>query len=128
MERGRVVGIGGIFVKAQDPVGLRAWYRDNLGFDIHEWGGAELHNRAGSHGVWAAFAGDTKYFEPSEKAFMINFRVDDLDPLLERLRARGARVLDRREDAPFGAFGYVVDPEGTLIELWQPKEAATPAP
>ncbi len=73
--------------------------------------------------VWSPFAADSDYFDPSEKPFMVNFRVADLDGLLERLRAAGARVLDRREESENGKFGYVVDPEGTLLELWEMNEA-----
>ena len=116
----KVVGVGGIFVKARDPAALRAWYRDCLGVEIHDWGGAQLWNEGKTYAVWSSFKADTKYFEPSERDFMINFRVDDLDGLLAQLRERGARVLDRREDTDDGKFGYVVDPEGTLLELFQP--------
>lgn len=115
-----VVGLGGIFVKARDPEALRAWYRDALGLEIHSWGGAQLWNDGKSYGVWSAFAASSSYFAPSEREFMINLRVDDLDGMLAHLRARGANVLERREDSPDGRFGYVVDPEGTLLELWQP--------
>lgn len=116
----KVVSLGGVFVKAREPELLRAWYRDQLGVEIHDWGGAQLFNAAHSYGTWSAFADTTAYFAPSDKPFMINFAVDDLDALLAGLRERGARVLDRREDTPDGKFGYVVDPEGTLLELWQP--------
>ena len=115
-----VLGIGGVFVKSKDVDALRAWYRDMLGLDIQTWGGAQLWATAGTYGVWSAFGADTKYFEPSEREFMVNLRVDDLDGLLARMRERGARVLDRREDSPDGKFGYVVDPDGTLLELWEP--------
>jgi predicted enzyme related to lactoylglutathione lyase len=117
----KVTGIGGVFVKARDPKALMAWYADVLGFKIDPWGGSQLENEAKTVGVWNAFAADTKYFEPSDKPFMINFRVDDLDGLLAQVREKGGQVLDRREDsAEIGKFGYVVDPEGTLLELWQP--------
>ena len=116
----QVLGIGGIFVKARDPAKLRAWYRDVLGMEIQDWGGAQLWSEGRSYSVWSAFAPDTKYFAPSEREFMVNLRVDDLDGLLAKLRERGAQVLDRREDTDDGMFGYVVDPEGTLLELWQP--------
>jgi catechol 2,3-dioxygenase-like lactoylglutathione lyase family enzyme len=116
----RVVGIGGVFVKSADPERLRAWYRDALGVDINKWGGAKLDNDQGTYGVWSSFAGDTKYFEPSTREFMLNLRVDDLPELLRALRERGERVLDRGEDTPYGKFGYVVDPDGTLVELFQP--------
>ena len=115
-----VLGIGGVFVKSPNAEALQAWYRDMLGLDIQEWGGAQLWSTpARSYSVWSAFRADTKYFEPSVRDFMINLRVDDLDELLGKLRALGANVLERREDSPDGKFGYVVDPDGTLIELWE---------
>lgn len=117
----KVLGIGGIFIKAKDTTALRAWYREVLGLDVQDWGGVVFENDGKSIGIWNAFAADTKYFEPGTREFMINLRVDDLDGLLARLREKGARVLDRREDTDEGKFGYVVDPEGTLLELWQPK-------
>ena len=119
----KVTGIGGVFFKAEDAEALRAWYRDRLGFDVQEWGGtAFMFDRAEAgigYTVWSPFPADTKYFEPSEKSFMINLRVDDLDGILDDLRAAGAQVLDRREDTEFGGFGYVLDPEGNLLELWE---------
>ena len=114
-----VLGIGGVFVRSKDPDALRAWYRDLLGLDIQDWGGAQFSSTPGT-GAWSAFRADTTYFAPSEREFMVNLRVDDLEALLARLRAGGARVLDRREDSADGKFGYVVDPDGTLLELWQP--------
>jgi catechol 2,3-dioxygenase-like lactoylglutathione lyase family enzyme len=119
-----VLGIGGLFVKSKDPAALRAWYRDMLGFEIADWGGAQLWSAARTYGVWSAFHAETTYFEPSQREFMVNLRVDELDVLLAALRAKGARVLDRREDGPDGTFGYVVDPDGTLLELWQPPAGA----
>ena len=116
----RVLGIGGVFVKSRDPDALRAWYRDVLGFELQPWGGAELESTGKSSSVWTPFKETTEYFLPSDKAFMINFRVDDLDGMLARAREHGANVLDRREDADYGKFGYVLDPEGTLLELYQP--------
>jgi catechol 2,3-dioxygenase-like lactoylglutathione lyase family enzyme len=115
-----VLGIGGVFVRSRDPDALRAWYRDMLGLDIQDWGGAQFMSAPDGYGVWSAFRADTTYFAPSEREFMVNLRVDDLDALLAQLRARGARVLERREDGADGKFGYVVDPDGTLLELWQP--------
>jgi catechol 2,3-dioxygenase-like lactoylglutathione lyase family enzyme len=121
----RVHGIGGLFFKARDPEALGAWYREHLGFDVQSWGGACFHwNRTDraqrGYTVWSPFAEDTRYFEPSTRGFMLNLRVDDLDATLEALRAAGAQVLERREDGPNGKFGYVLDPEGLLLELWQP--------
>lgn len=119
-----VTGIGGVFVKSQDPDRIREWYRAHLGFDVQSWGGTQfLFNRRDRPGigytVWSPFEAATRYFEPSDKPFMINLRVDDLDGMLAQLRAAGAQVLDRREDGDNGKFGYVMDPEGTLLELWE---------
>jgi len=120
-----VLGIGGVFVKSKDADALRAWYRDMLGVEIQEWGGAQFWSTPGrTYGVWSAFSAETKYFAPSEREFMVNLRVDDLDGLLAQLKERGARVLDRREESPDGKFGYVVDPDGTLLELWEPSSAS----
>lgn len=119
----RVLGIGGFFIKSRDREKLAAWYRDVLGLDVQDWGGAVLWSKpedGASYAVWNAFAADTKYFEPSTREVMLNLRVDDLDGVLARLREKDARVLDRREESEFGKFGYVVDPDGTLIELWEP--------
>lgn len=126
-----VLGIGGVFVKSKDPEALRGWYRDMLGLEIQEWGGAQLWSSPGprprpepgperTYSVWSAFPAETTYFQPSEREFMLNLRVDDLDGMLAKLRAQGAQVLDRREDGGDGKFGYVVDPDGTLLELWEP--------
>jgi predicted enzyme related to lactoylglutathione lyase len=121
----RIHGIGGLFFKARDPKALAAWYAEHLGMPVQDWGGAVLpwrraEDSAPACTVWGPFQEDTRYFEPSGKAFMINLRVDDLDAMLEALRDAGCRVLDRREDSEQGRFGYVLDPEDTLIELWQP--------
>ncbi len=120
----KVLGIGGIFLKSRDPAALRAWYRDNLGLDLQSWGGCQLPATPGSYTVWAAFADDSKYFEPSPHRFMINLQVEDLAGLLGQLRAAGARVLDRGETTDDGAFGYVIDPDDTLIELFEPSPKA----
>ncbi len=124
-DKPRVHAIGGIFFKSRDPKALSDWYREHLGFDVSKWGGAKFPwKRADGGGegctVWTPFAHDSKYFEPSDKPFMLNLCVDDLDATLAALRAEGCNVLDRREDGDYGKFGYVVDPEGHLLELWQP--------
>ncbi len=121
----KVMGVGGVFFKAKDPKGLAGWYRDKLGFDVQDWGGAVFFWRPPKgegvgYTVWNPFPAETKYFEPSERPFMVNLCVDDLDGMLAQLREKGVQVLDRREDTPQGRFGYVVDPEGTLLELWEP--------
>lgn len=126
----RVTGIGGVFFKCRDPRGLADWYREHLGVPIEEYGGASFPWR--EHGdperegftVWGPFGEDTSYFDPSERPFMVNLRVDDLDAMLERLRAAGVQVDDRVEEYPYGRFGWFMDPEGTRIELWEPARPA----
>ena len=118
----KVTGLGGIFFKARDPAALAAWYAQHLGLDVEEWGGArfaEDERRAG-YTLWSPFAADTGYFGLGPQPYMINFRVDDLDALLAQLRAAGVEVDERVEQSEFGRFGWIVDPEGTRIELWQP--------
>ncbi len=115
----RVTGIGGVFFKAKDPVALRAWYQRHLGVDVLEWGGAVF--RWGSEGgatMWAVKDG------ADEKEFVINYRVHDLDALLAALREEGCNVLEARESGALGKFGWVVDPEGNKVELWEPPAAA----
>lgn len=118
----RVIGLGGIFFKARDPAALAAWYAKHLGLQVDDWGGVrfdEDEDRPG-YTLWSAFAADTDYFAPSTQPFMVNFRVDDLDALLQQLRAEGVEVDERTEQSEFGRFGWILDPEGTRIELWQP--------
>ncbi len=121
----RVVGLGGIFFKARDPAALVAWYREHLGIIPSFEHGAvfpsdEPPSEREGYVVWSAFAEDTSYFDPSPAAFMINFRVADLDAMLQQLRVAGARVDDRVEESEFGRFGWVTDPEDNRIELWEP--------
>ena len=124
----RVMGIGGVFFKAEDKEALGAWYRDNLGLAVEGWGGASLdwksHNpRGDAMTVWSPFSSDTDYFSPSTKGFMVNFRVNNLAAMLAQLRANGCEVDDRVERSEFGAFGWVMDPEGNRVELWEPPGA-----
>lgn len=123
----RVTGIGGIFFKVRDMAAMVAWYRDNLGIDIDEgWNGQAFRwadgARPGRPGltVWSLFTQDSAYFDPSTAPFMVNYRVDDLDAMLAQLRANGAAVDERVEEGEYGRFGWVMDPEGNRLELWQP--------
>jgi predicted enzyme related to lactoylglutathione lyase len=123
----RVQGIGGVFFRAKDRDALLAWYRDHLGVDVQSWGGAvfawsEQAGAADANTTFSAFAEDSTYFAPSESRFMINFRVHDLDAMLAQLRAAGCEVDEKVERSEYGNFGWVVDPEGHKIELWQPPE------
>ncbi len=122
----RVTGIGGIFFKSRDPAALGAWYRTHLGLNVEEWGGvafrwASPENPSGvGTTIWSPFKHDTEYFAPSTSSFMINFRVDDLSALLAQLRSEGCEVDTKVQDSEFGKFGWVMDPEGNRVELWQP--------
>lgn len=122
----RVTGIGGIFFRARDPVALREWYRTHLGIDVQEWGGAaftwtdESGKPAGGTTVWSIGGGEDDCFAPSSAPFMVNYRVADLASLLQTLRDEGCNVLEKTDDSEYGKFGWVMDPEGNKVELWQP--------
>jgi predicted enzyme related to lactoylglutathione lyase len=124
----RVTGIGGIFFQAKDPVALRAWYQKHLGIDVQEWGGTaftwadEAGNPTTGTTVWSIGAASGDLFAPSTSTFMINYRVEDLASLLAALRKEGCDVLEKTDDSEFGKFGWVMDPEGNKVELWQPPD------
>lgn len=126
----RVVGIGGIFFKGRDPEALRAWYARHLGLDVESWGGTVFRwNRAdgpGEHGntTWSIFAEGSDYFAPSGAPFMVNYIVQDLHAVLTALRSEGCDVETKVEESDFGKFGWVMDPEGNRVELWQPPAPA----
>ena len=122
----RVTGIGGIFVKALDPEALREWYRRHLQIDVQPWGGAVFRAHEGGVTVWTVFPADSDYFEPSGAPFMVNFRVGDLGAVLASLRSEGCRVFDQVEQSEYGRFGWVLDPEGNKIELWEPPPGRFP--
>ena len=114
----RVLGIGGHFMRAKDPAALSAWYRDCLGLDADEHG---LWMQESGPTVFAAFDADTDYFGSPTQQTMLNFRVRDLDAMLAQLRAKGADVVEETQEMDgVGRFGWVTDPEGNRIELWQP--------
>jgi predicted enzyme related to lactoylglutathione lyase len=108
----RVTGIGGIFFKARDPQALQAWYERHLGIDVQSWGGAALP--AAETTIWSIGPAD------GGAPFTINYRVADLHALLAALREEGCEVLDEVGDSEYGTFGWVIDPEGNRVELWQP--------
>lgn len=118
----RITGIGGIFIKARDPEALKAWYATHLGLGIETWGGMAFANADDPTGqtIWSVFNADSKYFDPSTAPFMVNYRVDDLDGLLAKLRAEGCQVDEKTDKSEYGYFGWVMDIEGNRIELWQP--------
>jgi predicted enzyme related to lactoylglutathione lyase len=121
---GRITGVGGVFVTSHDPKALTAWYRDVLGIAIESWGGAALRYNFPGHPavlIWNAMPAGSSYLAPSKREFMLNFAVDDLDAFLTRLKSKGVAVLKQDESDPNGRFAWILDPDGTKIELWQPK-------
>jgi predicted enzyme related to lactoylglutathione lyase len=122
----RVTGVGGIFFKAKDPKALQAWYKQHLGIDVQSWGGAAfewsdaLGNPIKGTTAWSISGAESKQFAPSESTFMVNYRVADLHALLSALRDEGCNVLENTDDSEYGKFGWVMDPEGNKVELWEP--------
>ena len=122
----RVTGIGGIFIKSADPARLREWYQRHLGIDVEAWGGFAFpwtgpeNPDGGGTTVWNVFEASSNYFDPSKAQVMINYRVADLHALIAALRAEGCEVMDKVDDSEYGKFGWVVDPDGNKIELWEP--------
>ncbi len=120
----KVTGVGGIFFKSANPAESRNWYAEHLGLKTNDYGslfeyreGANPDQKA--YLQWSPFGNKTKYFLPSEKEYMINFRVGDLHRLLEELKANGVEVLDTIEEYPYGKFAHIMDPDGIKIELWE---------
>ena len=123
----RVTGIGGVFFKSRsDATTLTNWYKEHLGMAVEEWGGVVLKwpdDRAEDHGltVWRLAERDSEWFGPSRSDFMINYRVDDLDGMLDQLRSSGVEILKGPECEENGRFAWVMDPDGNKVELWEPK-------
>jgi glyoxylase I family protein len=114
-----VQGIGGVFFRARDPETLRAWYAEQLGIDMEDYG-TTFTAAQGDQTVWAPFADDTEYFGSTGQQSMVNFRVRDLNAMLDQLRAAGVAVDERVEEMEFGRFGWATDLEGNRFELWEP--------
>lgn len=126
----RVTGIGGIFFKTQDPAALKAWYERHLGINLDstygtsfEWRQAQDPGQKGFT-AWSPFPADTDYFEPSRKDFMVNYRVADLEALLEVLREEGVEVVGEVQTFDYGKFAHILDLEGNKVELWEPFDEA----
>lgn len=126
--KGKVIGIGGIFFKTADPAQTREWYRKHLGLTgkggiaILPWrdrNDPQIERMT----VWRAFPTSTKYFDPGTSSFMVNYIVDDLDALLERLQKEGVKIDPKRQDDAFGKFAWIYDADGNKVELWQPATA-----
>lgn len=123
----KVTGIGGIFFKCKDPGKMREWYKTHLGLNTNQYGAVfEWHQGADStkkgFTQWSPFAETTKYFLPSTKDFMINYRVENLEALVEQLKKEGVTITDKIETAEYGKFVHIVDGEENKIELWEPND------
>ena len=123
----KVTGIGGIFFKCKDPRKMTEWYHTHLGLNTNPWGATfEWYEGADStkkgQTQWTPFSETTKYFEPSTKDFMINYRVENLEALIEELKKNGVTIVDTLETAEYGKFIHILDAEGNKVELWEPKD------
>jgi len=123
----KVTGLGGIFFKCSDAAAMNDWYAKNLGIPVSEYGAmfnwrdADDPEKMGST-IWSTFPADTKYFDPSTKDFMINYRVENIEKLVEELKQNGVTIVDEIKTYDYGKFVHILDPEGNAIELWEPTE------
>jgi predicted enzyme related to lactoylglutathione lyase len=127
MNLKKVTGIGGIFFKCKDPKAVREWYKKHLGFETNDYGavfewrqGADSSQKGFSQ--WSPFKETTKYFEPSKRDFMINYRVENLESLIEQLKKDGVTVTDSIQPVEYGKFVHIMDLEGNKLELWEPND------
>ncbi len=123
----KVTGIGGIFFKSDDPEKTKSWYHKNLGLVIDAYGSPFETRDANNpdqinYLQWSPFKSDTKYFNPSKKDFMINYRVDNLENLVIELKKEGVTICDEIESFDYGKFIHIMDPDGNKIELWEPAD------
>ena len=120
----RVTGLGGVFFKAKDNKKMYEWYKNHLGIESESWGGQfkwkDVETGKLSYTAWSIFKDDTKYLNPSKKELMINYRVDNLEELLAVLEKEGVIIIGEPEISEYGKFGWILDPEGNKIELWEP--------
>ncbi len=121
----KVTGIGGIFFRSKDPKAVKEWYSNNLGLATSEYGSSfEFRNANRPDEInylqWSPFIEDTKYFDPSEKEFMINYRVQNIEGLVKKLEAAGVTIVDTIEEYEYGKFVHIMDLEGNKLELWEP--------
>jgi catechol 2,3-dioxygenase-like lactoylglutathione lyase family enzyme len=126
-KTGKVIGIGGVFFKSAEQGKLQSWYADNLGIKGDENGSQFMWRDQENPEIqrvtaWSVFAQASKYFDPSEARFMINYIVDDLDAILAKMAASGVRIDPKRENASYGRFAWVFDPDGNKVELWEPAD------
>jgi predicted enzyme related to lactoylglutathione lyase len=123
----KVTGIGGIFFKCKDPKKVNEWYKTHLGIDAGQYGASfewRHDEDPTKKGItqWSTFTETTKYFEPSAKDFMINYRVENLEALVEQLKNEGVTIVDKIEASDYGKFVHIIDVEGNKVELWEPKD------
>ena len=121
----KVTGIGGIFFKCDNPDKTKEWYSKNLGLATTQYGSSfEFRNANRPEEInylqWSPFQEDTKYFDPSHKQFMINYRVQHIEELVKNLKANGVKIVDEIEEFDYGKLVHIMDPEGNKIELWEP--------
>lgn len=125
----RVTGIGGIFFKAKDVEGIKAWYREQLGFEITQWGAGfvwgdiDPDNTQVCSTAWSVFKNDSNHFAPGTWPYMINYRVHDLNNLIDTLRGEGVEVVGGVDEYDYGKFAWIMDGEGRKIELWEPVDS-----
>lgn len=125
----KVTGVGGIFFKCEEPEKIKSWYNKNLGLNTNEYGCLfEFRNIEKPEQInylqWSPFKQDTTYFQPSEKEFMINFRVENIELLVNELKENGVTICDEIASYDYGKFVHIMDPEGNKIELWEPIDKA----
>ena len=124
----RVTGIGGIFFYSKNPKETNEWYGKNLGLAIDEWGSPFEFRNANRPGEinylrWSPFDEKTEYFKPSDKQFMVNYRVNNIEGLVEKLRDNGVTIVDSIQEYEYGKFVHIMDNEGNKIELWEPVDS-----
>lgn len=125
--KNRVTGLGGFFFKTKNPQKTKKWYKDHLGLPVDDYGCTFWWKDADGKDCstqWSPFKEDTKYFHPSNKEFMMNFRVENLHELLSALKEEGVTIVGEIEEYEYGKFGWILDPEGNKIELWEPIDSA----
>ncbi|MBT3252332.1 MAG: VOC family protein [Candidatus Marinimicrobia bacterium] len=121
----KITGIGGIFFKSSNPEKIKNWYADHLGFNTDEYGvmfkfRKDENPQKTAYLQWSPFNNNTEYFKPSEKEFMINYRVENIDGLVENLIEKGVDLIGKVQSFEYGKFAHIMDPEGNKIELWEP--------
>ena len=128
-KKGKITGIGGVFFKCQNPDAIRKWYHDNFGLSDDKYGHTFVWKKPenpekNGYTAWNPFDDKSDYFEPSKQKYMINYRVENLEELLQELKEAGATIVGDIQSFDYGKFGWLLDPEGNKIELWEPVDEA----